>query len=88
MKAVIHRDRDFMTEEEVVKWRTLYTMPGAFPWICAHGDVENYFCQTDYLAALYSVDAQTAEGCRSQAAATIVASKAKEKFPLCVSRPR
>jgi hypothetical protein len=55
-------------------------MPGAFPWVCAHGDVESYFCQTDYLAALYGVDAQTAEGWRSQAAANIAASKAKEKF--------
>jgi predicted ATPase len=80
LRAVIHRDRDFMTDEEVVKWRRLYLMPGAFPWVCAHGDVESYFCQTDYLAALYGVDEQTAEGWRSQAAANIAASKAKEKF--------
>ena len=80
LKAVIHRDRDFMTDEEVDMWRSLYAMPGAFPWVCAHGDVENYFCQSDYLAALYGVVAQTAKGWRSQAAASLTASKAKEKF--------
>ena len=31
-----------------------------------------HFCQSDYLAALYGVDAQTAEGWRSQAAAAII----------------
>jgi predicted ATPase len=61
LKAVIHRDRDFMTDAEVVKWGGLYATSGAFPWVCSYGDVENYFCQADYLVALYGVNLQTAE---------------------------
>ncbi|MGA2493497.1 MAG: AAA family ATPase [Roseiarcus sp.] len=80
LKAVIHRDRDFMTDAEVVKWREAYAKYGAFPWVCAEGDVESHFCRADYLAALYNVDLSTAEAWRAQAAAAIPAAKAKAKF--------
>jgi hypothetical protein len=78
LKAVIHRDRDFMTDTEVNEWIKIYKTDGAFPWVCAFGDVENYFCEPYYLSALYGVDEQVAENWRTQAAATI--SKAKDKF--------
>ena len=80
LKAVIYRDRDFMTDEEVKKWGALYATTGAFPWVCAHGDVESYFCRAEYLAALYGVDVATAESWRSAAAASIDSAKAKKIF--------
>jgi hypothetical protein len=80
-KAVVHRDRDFMTEAEVGKWRALYQTEGVFGWVCAFGDVENYFCEASYLAALYGVSAEAAEGWRKLAAAKITGARGtfKEK---------
>jgi energy-coupling factor transporter ATP-binding protein EcfA2 len=80
LKAVIHRDRDFMTDEEVEKCGALYATTGAFPWVCAMGDVESYFCQAEYLAALYGVHIATAKSWRSAAAASIDPAKAKKAF--------
>ena len=40
-------------------------------WVCAHGDVESYFCEADYLAALYGVSTETAEAWRAEAVAGI-----------------
>jgi hypothetical protein len=80
LKAVIHRDRDFMTEDEIGKWGASYATAGAFPWVYAHGDVESYFCRAEYLAALYGVDVTTAQSWRTAAAASIDPVKAKEKF--------
>jgi hypothetical protein len=71
VKAVIHRDRDFMTDKEVAMWGDLYKTEGTFAWVCAYGDVENYFCQAHYLAALYGVSIETAEDWRTLAAAKI-----------------
>jgi len=70
-KAVVHRDRDFMTDAEVEMWRDLYRTAGVFAWVCAHGDVESYFREADYLAALYGVSKETAEAWRAEAAAGI-----------------
>jgi hypothetical protein len=75
---VIHRDRDFMTDTEVAMWRDLYRTDGVFAWVCAHGDVESYFCEPDYLGALYGVAKKTAESWRSDAAAAI--GKAHDTF--------
>jgi energy-coupling factor transporter ATP-binding protein EcfA2 len=75
LHAIIHRDRDFMTDEEVEKWKQRYKTEGTFPWICSFGDVENYFCQSDYLAALYGISIEDAEACREAAAQKIAGAR-------------
>jgi len=74
-KAVVHRDRDFMTDEEVTKWGDLYKTDGVFVWVCAAGDVESYFCEPGYLAALYGVTDTEAEEWRVKAARTVVGAR-------------
>lgn len=78
LRAVVHRDRDFMTEDEVSKWKQRYKTDGTFPWVCTGCDIEAYFCRGDYLAALYGVTVEVAEEWRTMASAKVT--KAKEKF--------
>jgi len=75
LKAVIHRDRDFMTDDESQKWKDLYKTEGTFPWICSIGDVEAYFCQADYLAKLYGVTLEIAQAWRATAAGNVNGAK-------------
>ncbi|WHS33584.1 ATP-binding protein [Brucella sp. NM4] len=77
-KAIIHRDGDFMSDDEAGMWADRFKTDGTFPWVTAGSDVEAYFCAADYLAALYDVPIETAEEWRSAAAAKV--SKAKETF--------
>lgn len=78
VKAVLHRDRDFMTTSECAKWKSMYASDNVFPWHTEHVDVEAYFCDASYLQAVYQVDRATAEKWRLAAAAKV--SKAKDKF--------
>jgi ABC-type cobalamin/Fe3+-siderophores transport system ATPase subunit len=78
VKAVLHRDRDFMTDSECEKWKATYTSESVFPWHTENVDVEAYFCDASYLQALYKVDSATAEKWRQTAAAKVT--KAKDKF--------
>lgn len=55
IKVLIHRDRDFMTDIECVRWSQRYDTDGTLVWITKHVDAEGYFCQPSYLAALYGV---------------------------------
>jgi len=55
INVLIHRDRDFMTDAECVRWSQRYDTDGTSVWITEHVDAEGYFCQPDYLAALYRV---------------------------------
>ena len=71
LRALVHRDRDFMTEEEVKLWRGLYKTEGVQLWITRGCDVEAYFCEAQYLAALYGVTIEEAEAWRTKAAATV-----------------
>jgi predicted ATPase len=67
-RALIHRDRDFMTDEETLKWANSFETPGVFPWVTTGSDIEAYFCQSDYLSALYNVSVDVAEKWRVEAA--------------------
>ncbi|MEZ0245647.1 MAG: ATP-dependent endonuclease [Methylophilaceae bacterium] len=60
VKVLIHRDRDFMTEEECLKWNELYGAVNTFTWCTFHVDTEAYFCQPEYLARLYEVSLEQA----------------------------
>ena len=78
VKAALHRDGDFMTEEEAQKWRASFSTDGVYPWVTAGSDLEGYFSSAEYLAALYEISEEVAEGWRSKAAETI--GKAKDHF--------
>lgn len=78
IKALLHRDGDFMNDDEAAKWRRGFKTPGVFPWVTTGSDIEAYFCQTDYLCALYGVPPEEAEQWRQQAAKTV--KKARETF--------
>ncbi|QNE07831.1 ATP-binding protein (plasmid) [Croceicoccus marinus] len=78
IKAVIHRDGDFMSAEEAGLWSERFKTAGTFPWITSGSDVEAYFCETAHLTAIYGVADEVAEGWRSAAAANVT--KAKEEF--------
>jgi hypothetical protein len=77
-RALLHRDGDFMTPEEAKRWVTGFETPGVFPWVTTGADIEAYFCQADYLAALYGVSIETAETWRRDAAKRV--SKARDTF--------
>lgn len=78
VKAVLHRDRDFMTDGECEKWKSAYASVNVFPWHTKQVDVEAYFCSSEYLQAMFQVDAPTADAWRAEAAGKV--SKAKDKF--------
>lgn len=71
VKAAIHRDGDFMTEDEAKKWQAKFSTDGVYPWVTAESDVEGYFCSAKYLAALYNISDVVAEEWRCEAAEQI-----------------
>lgn len=77
VKALIHRDRDFLTPEEVAKWSERYNAVGAKTWVSAHVDVEGYFCQPEYLSALYQIELEMAQAWITQAVTPLMESAKK-----------
>jgi hypothetical protein len=78
IKAIIHRDSDFMSAEEAQMWSDRFNTDGTFPWVTSGSDVEAYFCTASHLAALYGVTMDVAEGWRTAAAAKV--GQAKDTF--------
>lgn len=60
IKALIHRDRDFMTEDESVIWRRKYNADGVATWVTQGSDAEAYFCSPSYLSAIYDISEEDA----------------------------
>ncbi|WP_408399245.1 translation initiation factor IF-2 associated domain-containing protein [Paraburkholderia aspalathi] len=60
LKVVIHRDRDFMTEQESEKWGKKYSATGVAVWVTTDSDAEAYFCTPAYLSVLYDVSEEDA----------------------------
>lgn len=71
IKALIHRDRDFMTDDECDKWAGLYRAENTLVWITERVDAESYFCGAPYLAALYEVSEEQASIWIDAAAASV-----------------
>jgi energy-coupling factor transporter ATP-binding protein EcfA2 len=71
IKAVIHRDGDFMSAQEAVMWSDRFKTDGVFPWVTTSCDVEAYFCTAGHIAALYGVPVETAEEWRCAAAKNV-----------------
>lgn len=78
IKALLHRDGDFMNADEAERWRQGFETPGVFPWVTDGADIEAYFCEADYLAALYGAPLAEAENWRQEAAKKV--GKARETF--------
>lgn len=78
IKAIIHRDGDFMSADEAQMWSDRFNTNGTFPWVTSGCDVEAYFCIASHLAALYGVTMDVAEGWRTAAAAKV--GQAKDTF--------
>ena len=76
--AIVHRDRDFMTDQEALKWRNFYKTTGVFPWVTSSADVEGYFCEVPYLMALFQITEDEANLWRNEAAKTV--GKAHDTF--------
>jgi ABC-type cobalamin/Fe3+-siderophores transport system ATPase subunit len=77
-RALLHRDGDFMTAEEAERWTNGFKTPGVFPWVTVGSDIEAYFCQAEYLSALFEVSVEVAEEWRQEAAKKV--SKAHDTF--------
>lgn len=77
-RALLHRDGDFMTPQEAEKWAHSFKTPGVFLWVTSGPDIEAYFCDANYLCALYSVPIEVAEEWRQQAAKKVT--KARDTF--------
>lgn len=61
IKVVVHRDRDFMTDDEVEIWKKKFrgdseSYKNVSTWVTSNSDVEAYFCDPSYLSKLYGVD--------------------------------
>jgi predicted ATPase len=78
VKVLIHRDGDFMTAVEKRKWAERYEQDGVEVWITENADVESYFCQPNYLSALYGISDAQAEGMVQEA--INLCDGAKKKF--------
>ena len=61
VKVLVHRDRDFMTERDSQKWSLRYDAEHVYTWVTDHVDAEAYFCQPEYLSALFNVAPETSE---------------------------
>ncbi|HEY8160346.1 MAG TPA: AAA family ATPase [Methylobacter sp.] len=55
-KVIIHRDSDFMTEDEVEIINEKINNVGAIPFITAHSDIEGYFISAPHIAELLGED--------------------------------
>lgn len=60
-KILVHRDRDSLTDEEVMRLTGLYEAEGAHLWLPAESDIEAYFCQTSFLEILLNCSEQQAQ---------------------------
>lgn len=52
VQFVLHRDRDYMSEESAQKFVDEIKAIGAFPFLTKHSDVEGYFIDAEHLAHL------------------------------------
>jgi energy-coupling factor transporter ATP-binding protein EcfA2 len=76
IRILLHRDRDYMTDEEVEKWRQSFVpLQRTSAWVTKHVDVEAYFCQPSYLQATYGLSAPDAERIVDEAAKSITGAR-------------
>jgi energy-coupling factor transporter ATP-binding protein EcfA2 len=67
-KVIIHRDKDFMTDEEVGWTEQVIENSGAIPFITEGSDIEYYFQISEHLAELIGVGIEEIETWKSEIA--------------------
>lgn len=75
--AIVLRDRDFMTDDEVAKWKRPYKAAGATGICTAGSDIEAYFCNAEYVSNLYNIELDRAEKIVSDALSSLTNCKDK-----------
>lgn len=80
VRVIVHRDRDFMTEEEVSVWKGKYSTPGVFTWVTRGSDVEAYYCSPEYIGSLFEISIESANLLIKEALENLDEEKVKHKF--------
>lgn len=60
-KIIVHRDRDFLTDDEIRRWGTEYDSRGMRVFAPPLCDVESYYCLPNHVAKVYNVDVERVE---------------------------
>lgn len=55
IKVIVHRDRDFMTDEEVQLVSNKIAECGAIPYVTEGSDIESYFVKSSHISSLLDV---------------------------------
>jgi len=58
--VVVHRDRDYKTEDEIALWSAQIRQSGAIPFVTRGTDIESYFIDPDHVATVQNVDVEVA----------------------------
>lgn len=61
LRVLVHRDRDFMTDDEVEKWSSQYRDAGYGVWVTQFCDVDHYFTDPVHIARRYGIDEEVAK---------------------------
>lgn len=61
-KIVVHRDRDFHQDEEIVEWRDTIIARGLTPFMTSGSDLESYFIGVQHISAVSGYDEAAIEG--------------------------
>ena len=77
--VVIHRDRDFMTDEEVEKWALEYTNRGMTIFCPVYCDIEAYHCTSGHIERVYEIEKDASIGVFDEAVQNGV-EKFRKKF--------
>ena len=51
-KVLVHRDRDSLTDEEVIQLKDSYSSDGIRLWVTEQSDIEAEFCDSEFLSSL------------------------------------
>jgi energy-coupling factor transporter ATP-binding protein EcfA2 len=78
-KVLVHRDRDSLTDDEVISLGRKYESEGADFWCPAESDIEAYFCGQDFLVRFIRCTHEEAEGYLASAMASALG-QVREQF--------
>lgn len=71
-KVVVHRDRDYLSDDEVATYESGLSKAGLFPFVTQGTDVESHFLNLDYLARKYpEIKREDLEALRGEAQAAV-----------------
>ena len=59
--VIIHRDRDFLVDDEVTQWGQEYTNRGMHVFCPEFSDIESYHCAPEHIASVYEISIEDAE---------------------------